>query len=543
MNDRRIHRFPWGMNGNAQVWIANYGSKSMPLIAQLCRDIGLQCRILSAEEVPEVVRRARLLPKLFILSGGDQSVYDKDAPTIPYDTLEVIERHSAILGICYGAQLLAEVFGGKVRRSETPENGIVDVECVGGFGDYRGGRAVMNHGDEIAELPRGWETVASTSRCKNAIVGDLRTWAVQFHPEMDHTQFGDRVLRHMAYDLGDCTPDYRLEPDKFVQASADWMRECVPDGPLLCGVSGGVDSSTAFRIAERAFGDRLQGVYVNNGWCREGETEEVRSVFGDARVSYLDRSEAFYDALERIQYPMDGFGSDLVSEFRYYEAVRKTIGAKFIDVFVEHARSLGHRPAALIQGTNAADIIESDTGLKSHHNVTGLPAKLGFDILEPMAGLYKNEIRQVAAFLYLPKEIVHRPPFPGPGLALRTWGKLDRSLAPPLRRANRILEEVVCKHYPEGCGRPCQYYVALARLPSTGLMGDGRILGYALMVRMVWSHQRESYASLEVKTLTQEFLDEIATRLNSEVTMDDGTRFVRVYYELTGKPPSTTEPH
>ncbi|MCK9361866.1 hypothetical protein M0Q28_06640 [Patescibacteria group bacterium] len=542
--DSRIDRLPWGTGDDSQVWLVHFGSKSTPLIAQLLRELGVRTRILNHadDELTLAAADDSKLPKMVILSGGDQSVYDANAPTIRQGTFEQLRKNCFLLGICYGAQLLAKLSGGEVRRAKMGEAGLVQVrlsEDSASFSGYRGGRAIMNHGDEIERLPEGWQRVASTDDCQNAFVCSDRIWAVQFHPEMGHTENG-RELLFGAIKRAGVSIDYRVDHAKFVETAASWMREQAPQGTVLCGLSGGVDSSVAFRIAELAFGERLHGIYVNTGWFREGETDEVRNVFGSRHVSYVDASEEFYEALDRVEYPVGLKPTE--AEYRYYEAVRKCIGAKFIDVFVGHARGLGRPASALIQGTNAADIIESQTGLKSHHNVA-LPKQLGVNILEPLAGLYKSEIRALAHHLGLPDEIANRQPFPGPGLAIRTWGKLDRSYAPPLRQANLILEEVVRKHYPDQENRPCQYYVALVPLASTGLIGDERVIGYAWAVRMVWSEDRESYASLEVKALTQQVQDVLSKRLTSEVRMEDGTRFVRVFYELTGKPPSTTEPH
>ncbi len=541
--DSRIDRLPYGTGDDSQVWLVHFGSKSTPLIAQLLRELGVRTRILNhGDELSLAAADSSKLPKMIILSGGHQSVYDDNAPTIRVGTFHQLRGHCFLFGICYGAQLLAKLSGGDVQRAKAGEAGIVQVrlaENAASFSGYRGGRAIMNHGDEIVGLPEGWQRVASTDDCENAFVCANGLWAVQFHPEMGHTENGRELLQG-ALDRAGVVADYRVDHEKFVGTAAEWMRVQAPQGTVLCGLSGGVDSSVAFRIAERAFGDRLHGIYVNTGWFREGETDEVRDVFGSRHISYVDASEEFYEALDHVEYPIGLAPTD--AEHRYYEAVRKCIGAKFIDVFVKHARGLGRPASALIQGTNAADIIESQTGLKSHHNVA-LPKQLGVNILEPLAGLYKSEIRELARYLRLPEEIVYRQPFPGPGLAIRTWGKLQRSYAPPLRRANLILEEVVRKHYPQHANRPCQYYVALMPLPSTGLIGDERVIGYAWGVRMVWSEDRESYASLEVKPITAEFQAELSARLVGETSMENGTRFVRVFYELTGKPPSTTEPH
>lgn len=545
-----VHRFTWGLRDDAQIWIAHCGSKSTPLIAQLCRQIGLMCRILRLEDLASAFDQASEKPRLIILSGGDQSVYDPGSPTLASEAFDRMRQHSAFLGICYGCQLLAQICGGRVERAKKGEYGIVRVTVYEGpssenprtFGEYSGGEAVMNHGDEVVDLPPNWEIAGSTPDCRTALIGAGNIWGAQFHPEMDHTEHGDQLLEHIAFGIARCTRDYTFETEVFREQAAAWLHDIAPNGKILLGLSGGVDSSVAYKIAKLALGDRLHAIYVDTGWCRENETEEVRDIFGEDGVSYVNASERFHAALEAIEYPSAGHLT--VREHAYYDRVRKVMGETFINVFLDEAKRLHLDPLALIQGTNVADIIESETGLKRHHNVGGLPAKLGVAVIEPLAGLYKFEIRELAVALGLPESVAYRQPFPGPGLAIRQWGKLERSLARPAQRANAILEEVVAKYWPTyGPERPCQYYVAIQPNATTGLMGDERVVGFLAMVRMVWSRSRESYASLEVKALSQEVQDVLSRRLTSEVRMEDGTRIVGATYLLSGKPPATTEPH
>ncbi len=539
---KNILQFPWGTSDAAQAWIVHCGSKSTPMIAQLCREVGLKSRIVQSDDFANAWRTRAHAPRLVILSGGDQSVTEGGSFTIPEDLFASLLHHSTVLGICYGAQLLATCAGGEVARAARAESGIVTVTNSRSFGKYRGGNAVMNHGDEITRLPEGWEVVASTERCRHALVGTKRVWAVQFHPEMDHTENGESILTHVAFRIARCVKDYVFCADGFVEQASAWIEGVAPPGAILCGLSGGVDSAVAYTIAKRSrIAERLHGIFVDTGWFREGETDEVRSYFGTDGISYVDASGEFYDAIDAIPYPADGKDTD--REYRYYDQVRRVIGHRFVETFLATARGLGRTTGSLIQGTNVADIIESQTGLKAHHNVGGLPDELGVAVIEPLAGLYKFEIRELAARLGLAPEIVHRQPFPGPGLAIRTWGKLTRDVAKPLQRANRILEDVMRLHYPDPRSRPCQYYVALAPLPSTGLMGDKRVIGYAWVVRMVTSKQRESYTTLDVFEPTRAFAADLVHRLVNDVTMPDGTPIVRVFYEWTGKPPSTTEPH
>jgi GMP synthase (glutamine-hydrolysing) len=380
---------------------------------------------------------------------------------------------------------------------------------------------------------------ASTQHCRNALVGADRVYAVQFHPEVDHSDHGDALLSHLAFDLGGCVPDYCYDLPTYVAQCVDWLRQAVPHGDVELGLSGGVDSAVAFKLAQRAYGSRLHAMFVDTGFIREDELEEVRSYFGTDGISYLDVGDVFYEHIEALSYT----GPDPAGEGHYYDRVRRTMGACFIDTFVQHARQLGRTPVALVQGTNYADIIESTTNLKAHHNVGGLPQQLDVDVIEPIAGLFKFEIRQLAAYLALPDEIVYRQPSPGPGLAIRMWGPVTRSKTQALRRGTRILEELVRQHYPDPRQRPSQYYLALAPLASCGLMGDDRVYGYAWVIRGVTTKERESYVTVGAFSFSDAFLQEAALRLTNEVTMQDGTRFVRVFVEITGKPPSTTEPH
>jgi GMP synthase (glutamine-hydrolysing) len=537
-HNTQIHRFPWGTAEDAQVLIVHFGSKSTPMIAQQLRQIGLQSRVIHAVEIPAVIGSG-YRPKLVILSGGEDSVFNPTAPTIADSDLAVLRQHSVVLGICYGAQLLAVKLGGKVATAATPEFGEVQVQLVAPFGAYKGGTAVMNHNDEIVTLPPDWQVVASTAHCRHALVGSGGVYAVQFHPEVDHTEHGDALLAHLAYDLAGCQPDYTYNLATYVDQCVAWLQRVIPAGDVELGLSGGVDSAVAFKLAQRAYDARLHATFVDTGFMREGELQEVRDWFGTEGISYVDAREDFYRAVEAVPYT----GPEIQGEARYYDQVRRTVGECFIDTFVRHARHQGRTPIALVQGTNYADIIESITHLKAHHNVGGLPAKLAVSVVEPLAGLFKFEIRQLAAYLGLPGEVVYRQPSPGPGLAIRMWGPVTRAKTRALRQATRILEELMRTHYPDPRQRPSQYYVALAPLASCGLMGDDRVYGYAWIIRGVLTRERESYVTVGAFEFSQAFLRDAALRLTNEVTMDDGTRFVRVFVEVTGKPPSTTEPH
>jgi len=538
VQNTQIKRFPWGTAEDSQVLIVHFGSKSTPMIAQLLRQIGLCSRVIDAADVPALTASG-YRPKFVILSGGDDSVSNENAPTIADRDLATCMQHGVVLGICYGAQLLAVKLGGKVATAAIPEFGEVQVQVTEPFGTYAGGTVVMNHNDEIVTLPAGWHVFASTAHCQHALVGTASIYAVMFHPEVDHSEHGDALLAHVAFTLAGCEPDYTYDLTAYVEQCVAWLQRVIPVGDVELGLSGGVDSAVAFALARRAYGTRLHATFVDTGFMREGESEEVCGYFGHEGISYLEAADVFLEHIEALSYT----GPEPAGEAQYYDQVRRAVGQCFIDTFVQHARQQGRAPVALVQGTNYADIIESLTNLKAHHNVGGLPARLDVTVVEPLAGLFKFEIRQLAAYLGLPDEVVYRQPSPGPGLAIRMWGPVTRPKTNALRRATRILEELIRQHYPDPRQRPSQYYLALAPLASCGLMGDDRVYGYAWVIRGVTTRDRESYVTVGAFEFSHAFLQDAARRLTNEVTMEDGTRFVRVFVEVTGKPPSTTEPH
>ncbi len=540
-----VHRFPWATGDDAQILIVQMGSKSTPTIKELLMKIGFRSRVIGWQELPDIWARLDPKPNLVILSGGEQSVYDPDAPGMTTELFRAITRESVILGICYGAQLLAQLGGGEVRKAAKPEVGMVNVRVKGPLGHYKGGTVVMNHGDEITRVPNGWDVVGSTQDCAHALCVSPRVVAVQFHPEMDHTAGGDHLLKHVAKVIADCRKDFSFRPQTFITEAGRWLQETIPNGHVICGASAGVDSTSALLIGRQVYGARIHGVYVDNGLMREGETDEARGIYGGAGMTYVDAGDAFYDALEAIPYPTDGHWVE--RESTYFKEVRAVIGKTFIEVFARQTRVTGQPFRALMQGTNQADIVESETGLKAHHNVGALPLRLmeefGLDVIEPLASLFKYQIREVAKALGLPEEVARRQPFPGPGLSLRLYGKIDRSIFPPLAQANRILHEVVVRHYPKFDKRPHQYYAAFLPLATVGLMGDGRLMGFVWGIRLVSARNRENYSSMDVFHGSPRFWSELVQRLTTETRLLDGTPCVRVYMDETPRPPATIELH
>lgn len=535
--------FP-GQRDNAQVLIVDLNSKSTPLIAQILREIGIYSDIIRIDELPG--KLTKHTPRLLILSGGPDSVYDRDSLQVPNLLLSYLadNRGVFILGICYGAQLLAHQFGGKVEKAAHLESGLTTLALLPsvGFGDYLGGPVVMNHGDEIISLPFGWRRCGSTPACTFAFFGDRRErmFGVQFHPEMDHTMGGDKLFSHLCYSKAGCVRDYEFNPEGFVREAWGFIQTCFMAKPqigkrILCAFSGGVDSSVAFQLALQALGRELViGVYVDNGFMRTDEAERLKKLFSSDPISYLRAGHQFYAAVGAISYRGDG------DEQRYFDEVRRAIGETFASVFAEFAGASGNI-GFLLQGTNAADIVETVTGLKRHHNVGGLPDQMDLDVIEPLAGLYKTEIRQLALFLGLPEEVAWAQPFPGPGFALRTGAPITQERVEVTAHANVILEQIIGKYYPHFPSRPCQYYVALIPFRTCGLIGDKTVFGYTWQVRAVTFNTRESYTTLRRFDFPPHVWDEITWRLVNETQMSDGTRFVRVTGEMTGRPPSTTE--
>ncbi len=533
----KAHRFPWGIKQDADIAIVDCRSKSMPLIAEACREVGMCARIYTVEEFCKEALRASNL-RIVILSGGPDSIYQHNALRIPKEIVEqLLTRGVKFLGICYGAQLLADLFGGAVKRAAQTESGPTELTITSDFAEYFGGQVVMNHGDEVSILPPGWKNFGSTESCHHALFGreDRAIICTQWHPEMGDAMNGDKFLKNILFDTAGCRQDYFFNPLLFVEKACAFIKEAAGNDDLLVGLSGGVDSSVAYELAVRALSaPRVVAVVVNNGFLVEGEFEALQERFRDRQnMLFVDAAEEFYQAVEAVPFSWD--------DRHYYDKLRKVIGWKFIRVFEKEARKLG-RKFKLVMGTNYSDIISSQTKLVDHHNVGGLPEEIGFDTVEPLAGLYKTEIRLIAIPLRFTKEEVYRQPSPGPGSAIRAYGPMTRGVANVVNKANRILGEIIIKYYPDPRERPQQYYVCFMPLWRRGLFGDMRIDGFQLGVRLVTSG-RETYATVNPFFPTPEVAREIYWRLAHEVQMADGTRIVGIWIDISPKPLATTEQH
>jgi GMP synthase (glutamine-hydrolysing) len=466
-------------------------------------------------------------PSGVVLSGGPASVYDDD---VPGADPELLEMGVPVLGICYGMQLLARMAGGRVRGAEAREYGRARMEVLETdrlFRGFEAGEEItvwMSHGDDIEALPEGWVALGRTESVPVASLraGDRDVYGVQFHPEVVHTPRGEEILENFVFEICGCRGTWT--PGNIVEGQVEEIREQVGDARLICGLSGGVDSSVAATLVHRAVGDRLTCIFVDTGLLRKGERESVERVFGQHlgfRLEVVDARERFLAALEGVEDP---------------EEKRIRVGHTFIDVFEEAA---GRHGAAefLVQGTLYPDVIESTSvrgpsaKIKSHHNVGGLRPDLPFELVEPLRELFKDEVRQVGRELGLPEEMVGRHPFPGPGLAVRILGEVTAEKLATLREADAIyLEEIRSADLYDEIW---QAFAVLLPVKSVGVMGDARTYENVLALRAVTSRDG---MTADWFRFPHEVLARTSNRIINEVP---GVN--RVAYDVSSKPPATIE--
>lgn len=530
-----VHRLLYGQSEDAKPWIVHYGSKSTPLIAYQLRKIGFRSRIV----LPEDCERAFLAhpPEAVILSGGPKSVYGEYAPALPPILARALAQGMPFFGICYGAQLLAHHCGGHVEKSSRPEYGFANLRLERALGGYRGGRVVMNHGDEVVQLPKGWINFGSTPSSRHALFGNGTIFGALFHPEVEHTDGGWSLLTDFLYSTAKCIPDYAFDEIDFVNETVPWIREAVSDGSVIVALSGGIDSALAHALSQRAIGNgKTKAVFVQNGLMRQGEQQQIQNIFGYRSVRYLNCSREFLQAIEQIPFSWD------VPQGIYFGHVRRVIGETFLKIFARTLHTRGYRTVCgIVQGTSNADVIETMTGLKQHHNVMdALVRELGLTMVEPLAGLFKNEIRLVAAYLGMTEEVVWREPFPGVGLAVRMWGPVTRAKIAAVRDAQSIVDEIIRAHFPDLRQRPSQTLVALDPMDRRGLVGDEECDGWQMIVRAV---QTESFITAAPFDFPPEVEDEITYRLQSKVMVDNRIPIADVLFSKGPKPPTPIEPH
>ena len=506
------------------IIVLDFGAQYSKLIARRVREARVFSLILPYDVPMSELEAHR--PAGIILSGGPSSVHTQNAP---HPDPAVFKMGVPILGICYGVQLFAQMLGGKVERPEKREYGIAYIEhenrSVLLEGVDRRTQVWMSHGDAISKLPDGFETIARTENCPFAAIAnpEASLYGVQFHPEVVHTPQGTKILSNFVHTICGCESTWDM--GSFVERSIAAIKDQVGDRRVLCGLSGGVDSSVATVLIHRAIGDRLTCVFVNNGLLRKGECELVRQVFRDnfhIDLRYIDAEDRFLEALAGITDP---------------EQKRKIIGTLFIDVFEQEARDIG-QVDLLAQGTLYPDVIESlsATGgpsavIKSHHNVGGLPDKMNLELLEPLRELFKDEVRALGRELGLPDEIVYRHPFPGPGLGVRCIGAVTKERLDTLREADAIFIDEIKK---AGLYRDIwQALVDLLPVRSVGVQGDERTYEEVCSLRAVTS---EDAMTADWFRFPPEVIQRVANRIVNEVK-----HINRVLYDVTSKPPGTIE--
>lgn len=509
------------------IAILDFGSQYAQIIARRVREAQVYCELFAWDAPAEQV--LALQPRGFILSGGPASVYEPGAPNIPE---YVLAAGRPVLGICYGMQALTHALGGKVAPSSEREYGPADLETTEPNALLSAGqqRVWMSHGDRIESPPPGFTPLARSANSPVAAMGDLQRgyYGLQFHPEVHHTPGGAEILRRFVFDVCGARPDWT--PDSIIADSVARVRAQVGAQMVLSAVSGGVDSSVATAMVQRAVGDQLVAVFVDTGLLRQNEPVQVRAALHDhlgVELVVVDAAEQFMGALRGVTEP---------------EQKRRIIGELFIRIFEREARRLG-APSFLVQGTIYPDVVESSAPdrakaqrIKTHHNVGGLPVDMKFSLVEPLRYLFKDEVRLVGEALGLPHELVWRQPFPGPGLAVRCLGEITVERVEHLRQADAILNNELqaagLLRMIEG-GGTAQAFAVLLPVRSVGVMGDQRTYQEAVAIRAVTT---EDFMTADWARLPYDLLARVANRIVNEV---HGVN--RVVYDITSKPPATIE--
>lgn len=517
------------------VIVIDFGGQYNQLVARRVREAGVYCEIYSYKTDIEEIKKIN--PKGIILTGGPNSCYEDDSPTY---TDELFKLGIPVLGLCYGAQLMQHILGGKVEKAPVREYGRTTTHFDTTsklFSDIPEESIVwMSHFDYISEPAPGFKSIAHTADCPVAAAENEseKLYAIQFHPEVLHTEYGKDIFNNYLYNVCECKGDWKI--DSFVKTQIEAIRSKVGDGKVLLALSGGVDSSVAAVLLSKAVGKQLTCVFVDHGLLRKNEGDEVESIFGpsgdyDLNFIRVNAQDRYYEKLAGVTEP---------------EKKRKIIGEEFIRIFEEESQKIG-AVDYLVQGTIYPDVVESGLGgesavIKSHHNVGGLPEYVDFkEIIEPLKELFKDEVRQAGLELGLPGYLVFRQPFPGPGLGVRIVGDVTAEKVRIVQDADKIfrdeVDQVLSEHKEktgeEASWKPNQYYAALTNMRSVGVMGDERTYDYAVALRAV---KTIDFMTAESSEIPYEILNKVMNRIINEI---DGVN--RVLYDITSKPPGTIE--
>jgi len=507
---------------NELVLVLDFGGQYNQLIARRVRECDVYCEVkpytISIEQIKE------LNPKGIIFTGGPSSVYGVNAPTCPK---EIFELGIPVLGICYGAQLMCHVLGGEVSSANVCEYGKTNVKNNATsplFNEIEPDSVCwMSHTDYIKTPPLGFEIISTSNSCPTAAMQNVEKglYGVQFHPEVNHTQQGTQMISNFLYNVCKCAGDWKMS--SFAEKSIIELREKIGDKKILCGLSGGVDSSVAAVMIHKAVGKQLTCIFVDHGLLRKDEGDQVEKIFTeqfDMNLIRVNCEERFLQKLAGVEEP---------------EAKRKIIGEEFIRVFEEEAQKIGSVDF-LVQGTIYPDVIESGVGdaavIKSHHNVGGLPDYVDFkEIIEPLRNLFKDEVRRAGLELGIPHDLVWRQPFPGPGLGIRIIGDVTREKLDILRGADAIFREEIMN---SGMERDInQYFAVLTGMRSVGVMGDERTYDYTIALRAV---STTDFMTADWSRIPFDLLEKISNRIVNEVKHVN-----RLVYDITSKPPATIE--
>lgn len=507
------------------IIIVDFGGQYCHLIGRRIREHKVYSEIVPHDVTPEEIKalNREFNIKGIVLSGGPYSIYEENSPKC---SKEILEMNIPVLGLCYGHQLIAHLSGGEVRRMKKMEYGTTivtidkPVEILKGLRKKE--KVWMSHSDAVYRLPQEYEVLAHTENCP--IAAFKHKWksiyGLQWHPEVTHTESGGKMLRNFIFKICKCQANWKMK--SFVKKTIQEIKQVIGNKKGVIALSGGVDSSTTAVLASKAIGRNLTAVLVDHGFMREGETELIKNTFKKFDLNFIivDAKERFLNRLKGVTDP---------------EQKRKIIGEEFVKIFEEVARKVGAE--YLLQGTIYPDRIESgfrkhSDKIKTHHNVAGLPTKIEFrEIVEPLRDLYKDEVRKVAEELKIPKEIIWRQPFPGPGLAARIIGEVTLEKIEIIRKADKIVTEEIEK---SGLSEDLwQYFAVLTNTKSTGVKGDSRSYSYTIAIRAVKS---KDAMTAEFAKIPYDVLERISTRITNEIP-----QVTRVVYDITHKPPATIE--